>query len=373
MPRSIHAAWFLSPEEKALWSRLVAATDSAVTPSEAGSWRAMRAVLRAPVVWCAGVWRGCYAAALYGVMYFTPLVLRSLRFGGAGGSGGHQPNASTAALLASIPFVLGAIAHLLNALHSSHTGERRAHIAAPWMLGGVLMAVAPVPLIHHHHLGTFVLFTAGAVGINAADGPDVSWVRGRAEGGQGKWGAVQPAAVVGTWAGVQLRRCCHPACCCGSVRCAPRLDAAPAGHQPHGGPPARAGPGHGQHAGQRRQLHRCAAAHSCARSTARGLRCQCSQPGLSACQPTPATPRRRDRHTGPYCIGSLSKATGNWHASLWFVSGAIFLAGAFVAAFPLRWAAHSDAPQIEERRSSELALRAARAHSSGGGHSVVAV
>jgi hypothetical protein len=62
---------------------------------------------------------------------------------------------------------------------------------------------------------------------------------------------------------------------------------------------------------------------------------------------------------GPYVIGALSTATGNFNASIWFVAGAIFTAGVLVAAFPLRWAAHTDAPAAAARASSALELRRA--------------
>jgi uncharacterized membrane protein YgcG len=62
---------------------------------------------------------------------------------------------------------------------------------------------------------------------------------------------------------------------------------------------------------------------------------------------------------GPYVIGALSTATGNFNASLWFVAGAIFTAGTLVAAFPLKWAAHTDTAVVKQRAASALELRRA--------------
>lgn len=119
------------------------------------------------MVYCAGTWRGFYATALYGVMYFSPLVIRAIL-------GKPDASGSEVALLTAIPFVAGAAVHSINALHSSRTGERRVHIAAPWIFGGVCMAL--VPAVYMNAKAAFALYILASAGIYSADGPDVSWV-----------------------------------------------------------------------------------------------------------------------------------------------------------------------------------------------------
>jgi ACS family tartrate transporter-like MFS transporter len=171
MPRSIETANFLTPEEKVAWLDAVALTGSTADGKHSdGGCAALLSAMRCRVVYCAGVWRGFYATALYGVMYFSPLIIREI-------IGESSADASTVALLTAIPFVLGAASHLLNALHSSRTGERRAHICAPWLLAGVVMALVPVCLSYlKSPAAGFALFVIASVGINSSDGPDVSWV-----------------------------------------------------------------------------------------------------------------------------------------------------------------------------------------------------
>jgi hypothetical protein len=57
--------------------------------------------------------------------------------------------------------VLGALSHAANALHSSASGERRAHIAAPWVAGGACMAVAPACLAAGAARWGFAMFVLG--------------------------------------------------------------------------------------------------------------------------------------------------------------------------------------------------------------------
>lgn len=220
LPRSLERAGFLSPEEKAAWRRVLDATDSAALRGADGGRAALKSALSCRVVYCSGFWRAAYATALYGVMYFSPLIMKAMFAESA-------PDASRVALLTSIPFVCGAAAHAANALHSSRTGERRAHIAAPWFLACVVMCTVPVALIYGRPLLGFTLFTLASTGINAADGPDVSWVTSLMSGRQRALGlaAVNMFAAVGGFIGgrprprarARARRACRwrrggPAC-----------------------------------------------------------------------------------------------------------------------------------------------------------------
>lgn len=280
IPRCVKTAWFLTADEKATWLEALAETGSAPPPppsqgqeqqqqdgggktaaaasSAGGDWAALKAALSSRVVYCAGLWRALYATALYAVMYFSPLIIKAM-------FASQKPDASRVALLTAVPFAGGAVAHALNALHSSRTGERRAHIAAPWICAGLVMATVPAALQNGASAAAFALFAVASTAVNSADGPDISWVTSLL----GPQERALGLAAVNMFANV-------------------------------GG------------------------------------------------------------FVGPYVIGALSTAAnGSFNGGLWFVSGVIFLAGAAVAAFPLRWAGHNDAPVIAARASSSLELRRA--------------
>lgn len=42
-------------------------------------------------------------------------------------------------LLSAVPWACAALTHLFNSMHSQHVGERRWHIAVPWMAGSVCL------------------------------------------------------------------------------------------------------------------------------------------------------------------------------------------------------------------------------------------
>ncbi|KAI8473097.1 MAG: hypothetical protein J3K34DRAFT_466869 [Monoraphidium minutum] len=102
-------------------------------------------------------------------MFFTPLIIRAVLPGAAA-------TGPRAALLAAAPFAAGVACHAANALHSQRRGERRWHIAAPWLLGGAAMALVPVCVSRGAAGAAFGVLVVASAGINAADGPDVSWV-----------------------------------------------------------------------------------------------------------------------------------------------------------------------------------------------------
>lgn len=136
--------------------------------SLADDWASLRVALRCATVWCGGAWRCLYAMAVYGLQYFTPLIvgamLGSVRRLPPGRPAPRclpapafyapdtlstlalppappkQGTSSTeVTLLSAIPYAAAALFHICNALHSTRTGERRLHIALPWLAGGVFM------------------------------------------------------------------------------------------------------------------------------------------------------------------------------------------------------------------------------------------
>lgn len=237
----------------------------------------------------------------------------------------QQPSAAHVALLTAAPFVGGALAHIANALHSSRTGERRAHIAIPWILAGAIMATVPAALLRGAPAAAFGLFCAASTLINAADGPDVSWVTSLMGARERPVGlaAVNMFANVGGFLGARTRAAV--------LWAAGGLSTWEAGRSKRIWSPAR-------------------------RSGSRPSNILHLRPLLSTSLATPQPPHPKK---GPYVIGAMSGKTGSFNGGLWFVAGVIAAAGTAVALFPMRWATFDDAPVIASRAASALSLRRA--------------
>ena len=135
-PNSIAEATFLSDEEKAALqacqpttalggggavksgsdkgSSGAALEAPEVTPPRrtlAQDWASLKVAVACPIVWCSGAWRCLYAMAVYGLQYFTPLIIKAT-----------LTNESTSntiiVLLTTVPYAAAALYHLANGMHS---------------------------------------------------------------------------------------------------------------------------------------------------------------------------------------------------------------------------------------------------------------
>jgi MFS family permease len=135
------------------------------------------AALRNRIVWCASFWRFMYVLTLNSLIYFTPLIVNALA-----SPGGHAAAAAHSSpkimLLTAVPYCAGVAAHLLNAYHSKKTNERRYHIAAFWLWGGVVMCMLPVPWMHSAPHAAFALLVLSCIGVMGCDGIDISFILG---------------------------------------------------------------------------------------------------------------------------------------------------------------------------------------------------
>lgn len=190
LPNSIADAHFLTPEERdvlssemALYQAVPSGTADASaseppaaapkgSPGEGGSkaggsttaaaprrrladdWESLKEALRCVIVWCGGTWRMLYAMAVYGLQYFTPLIIHTITpVGGVVGSAfwflfvstnmsvtrpatltltrihlllSPSPPQGTSnvnvTLLSAVPFAAAAIFHMTNAWHSQVRG-----------------------------------------------------------------------------------------------------------------------------------------------------------------------------------------------------------------------------------------------------------
>lgn len=121
--RPTDAKW-LSTAERG-W--LEANVTGAVRPTSAHPDR--WGVLRNPALWiCAGIWF-CLLAGNYGVIFWLPLVVRSL----------SGFNSFEVGLVVASPWAASALGLYFNARHSDHTQERYLHVAIPAAVGAAAL------------------------------------------------------------------------------------------------------------------------------------------------------------------------------------------------------------------------------------------
>jgi nitrate/nitrite transporter NarK len=72
--------------------------------------------------------------------------------------------------LATFPFIVAIVAMLANSWHSDRTGERRAHVAVPFALGGIFL-LAGVLTSHNSTVLAFVFVCLSTIGTYGPLGP----------------------------------------------------------------------------------------------------------------------------------------------------------------------------------------------------------
>lgn len=124
----VQAARWLSPDERALIARDIAADESA--RSEGSAWT----VLANPRVWLLSLVYFCFVSGVYGVSFWLPTIIKAL--------GVADP--LDIGLLSAIPWAFGVVAMYLAARSADRTGERRWHAAIAGAVGalGLVMSVA---------------------------------------------------------------------------------------------------------------------------------------------------------------------------------------------------------------------------------------
>ncbi len=201
LARSPGSAEFLSPRER-LW--LQARQDAAAAAPKAGAGAAadagaggqlgaVRAALRDwRVWWMAAVWVAV-AAAMFGIVFFGPLMIRSFAApapaapaaaappgappprASCGGEGPGGGSGALVALLAMAPFAAAAAAMIINARHAEAADERHRHAGLPIGGGALCFAAAAAALALGSPVGAFLSLTAAAACVWAFHGPFMSW------------------------------------------------------------------------------------------------------------------------------------------------------------------------------------------------------
>jgi ACS family tartrate transporter-like MFS transporter len=144
------AAW-LSPEQKA-W--LSAKLDGERVAKESAHGMTLRQALSSPRVLMLSVIYFGFVAALYGMQFWLPQIVKAFGF----------TNAQTG-FVTAIPYLFGSIAMVVWAQHSDETRERVWHVALPLLLIAVALGAAglsPSPVL------TMVALTVAAVGVFCA-------------------------------------------------------------------------------------------------------------------------------------------------------------------------------------------------------------
>ena len=143
------AEWLTDEDKRTIATRLAAEEP----PGEATLWSA----LIDPRVLTVGFANFAYQASAYGLGLWLPQIVQAMGFS----------NRATGSVVASI-FASGAVAMILGGRSSAASGERIWHVALPWLLAGLAVAVATVmrsdPLV-------LLAVAIGTAGYYAALGP----------------------------------------------------------------------------------------------------------------------------------------------------------------------------------------------------------
>jgi ACS family tartrate transporter-like MFS transporter len=122
--------------------------------AESGLWTA----LKSGKSWAIALYFFCTLGSNYALSFSLPLILKDLTGGNAGQVGYVVAGVGLA----------GAVAMLLNAMHSDRTGERCWHIVAPALVMGAALLVAG---LHLHGWGAVAALAVGTAGFFAMQGP----------------------------------------------------------------------------------------------------------------------------------------------------------------------------------------------------------
>ncbi|SDV46914.1 MFS transporter [Chitinasiproducens palmae] len=138
------AAWLTQEEKTALQAEI------GTVSQHSGSFAAGLSDAR---VWLLCLIYFCFVAALYGVSFWLPTLIKALGYA----------NLRDIGAMTAIPYAAAVIAMLTLAWHSDRTGERRKHLAAA-ALAGAASLVASVAL-RAHPTGSFIALTLAMAGI----------------------------------------------------------------------------------------------------------------------------------------------------------------------------------------------------------------
>ena len=119
-----------------------------------------------------------------GIIYFSPLIIKSMLGGGGVGSGGGKGGAASATtsnvkvlLLTAIPFVCAVVVQLIVAFSSYTFDDRRFHVCGCWAFGALMLALTSITgAFGSSATAAFGLLVLSIVGIHGPEGVLVSFL-----------------------------------------------------------------------------------------------------------------------------------------------------------------------------------------------------
>jgi len=151
--RPADAAWLSADERRALVAQLE--EEARRLPPDA---HRIGAALASGRVWLMAVVYFTIPVALYAMGFWLPQILKSASGASDLGVG----------LLSALPYCVGAAGMVVNGRHSDRTGERRWHVAAPAIGGGIAFALAGLA---HGTALPLALLSLAMLGLAAMFGP----------------------------------------------------------------------------------------------------------------------------------------------------------------------------------------------------------
>ena len=155
LPENPQGARWLSSTQRECLNTMLAGEDS--SPRELNK-RDLLAVIFNPQVWMFALIYFAVAACMYGVTLWLPIAIRSL----------SSLSYFAIGVVATVPFILTAIAMVLVGMHSDRANERRWHIALPAFVAALAIAAAS-----HSTAPILVVggMTLGMMGAESMTGP----------------------------------------------------------------------------------------------------------------------------------------------------------------------------------------------------------
>jgi ACS family tartrate transporter-like MFS transporter len=155
LPETPATATWLSEDER---TYLLATLERENAGEGKLSGRDLMKVVFSPQVWLLALVYFALPACMYGVTLWLPIAIRSL----------SGLSYMATGVVATIPFILTAVAMVLVGMRSDRAGERRWHVAIPAFIGAVALA-----LVSHSTQPVAVIagMTVGMMGAEAMTGP----------------------------------------------------------------------------------------------------------------------------------------------------------------------------------------------------------
>ncbi|KAK9814550.1 hypothetical protein WJX72_007741 [[Myrmecia] bisecta] len=174
-------ATFLTPAERNwLFQRQAR---QAASLEEAGAQSTSRQALVNFRVWYGSVMMLLGAIPKYSLLYWLPLIVKSLLVGPPLPADTHHDGDAMevepadhnqlVALLCALPFAVSAISIYFTAQHSKKTGERKLHVAVPWAVGAVCLLSLAVTM-GRNDIAAFATISCATV-VWAGDAVMASW------------------------------------------------------------------------------------------------------------------------------------------------------------------------------------------------------